>query len=137
VDALTISFDDPFWLGGTSYLASFSTNHKMGSVMTGAGDSLEAILETGDTMLGGQGRSTVEWMRPISDATAATIAAGASLKPTDAPTYTGAVSMQPSGRCPLRGVNGNFTRAKLTIPAGATWTFASGVDLKAKPAGAR
>jgi len=137
VDALTISFDDPFWLGGTSYLASFSTDHKMGSVLTGAGDSLEAILETGDTMLGGQGRSTVEWMRPISDATAATIAAGASLKPTDAPTYTGAVSMQPSGRCPLRGVNGNFTRAKLTIPAGATWTFASGVDLKAKPAGAR
>ena len=67
----------------------------------------------------------------------ATIAASASLKPTDTPTYTGTVSMQPSGRCPLRGVNGNFTRAKLTIPAGAAWTFANGVDLKAKPAGAR
>jgi hypothetical protein len=76
-------------------------------------------------------------MRPLSDATTATIKASASLVPTDAPTYTNAVSMQPSGRCPMRGVNGNFTRAKLVIPAGATWTFASGVDLKAKPAGAR
>jgi hypothetical protein len=137
VDAMTVSFDDPFWLGGTSYLAGFSTSHKMGSVVTGSGDSLQATLETGDTMLGGQGRSTVEWMRPLTDAPTATIAASASLKPTDTPTYTGTVSMQPSGRCPLRGVNGNFTRAKLTIPAGAAWTFANGVDLKAKPAGAR
>lgn len=137
VDAMTVSFDDPVWLGGANYLAGFSTLHKMGSILGGAGPSLEAVFETGDTMLGGQGRSTVEWMRPISDATTATIAAGASLVPTDSPTYTGAVSMQPSGRCPLRGVNGNFTRAKLTIPAGAAWTFANGVDLKAKPAGAR
>jgi hypothetical protein len=137
VDALTISFDDPFWLGGTSYLAGFSTNHKMGSVIAGTGASLQATFETGDTMLGGQGRSTVEWMRPITDATTATIAATASMKPTDAPTYTNAVSMQPSGRCPLRGVNGNFTRAKMIIPAGSSWTFASAVDLQAKPAGAR
>ena len=137
VDALTVSFDDPFWLGGADYLAGFSTSHKMGSIICGAGDAIEATLETGDTMLGGQGRSTVEWMRPLSDATTATIAAGASLVPTDTPTYTSAVAMQPSGRCPLRGVNGNFTRAKLVIPAAATWTFASGIDLKAKPAGAR
>lgn len=137
VDALTVSFDDPFWLGGTSYLAAFSTAHKMGSIITGAGASLQATFETGDTMLGGQGRSTVEWMRPITDAPTATIAASASLVPTDSPTYTSAVSMQPSGRCPLRGVNGNFTRAKLIVPAATSWTFANGVDLKAKPAGAR
>ena len=109
----------------------------MGSVITGSGAALQATFETGDAAIGGQGRSSVEWMRPITDATAATIAAAASLKPTDSPTYTNAVSMQPSGRCPLRGVNGNFTRAKMVIPAAATWTFANGIDLKAKPAGAR
>lgn len=133
IDTMTISFDDPFFLGGTTYFGGFSTSHTLGSF---AGDNLAATLETGDYALN-QGRASVEWFRPITDATTATVAGAGSMKPTTSPTFQSDVSQQISGRCPQRGVNGNFVRAKIKIPSAASWTFVKAIDLKARAAGVR
>lgn len=133
IDAMTISFDDPFFLGGAHYFAGFNTAHKLGSF---SGDTTAATMETGDYALA-KGTSSVEWFRPIIDAPTATVAGAGSLKPAQTLTFKGAVSQQPSGRCPQRGVMGNFIRAKLQVPAATEWTFATAIDLKAKANGSR
>lgn len=134
IDTMTISFDDPFFLGGTSYFAGINLDHKLGSF---AGDSVEATLESGYFPLGNGGRSSIEWVRPITDATTATIACAATQKPEMTPTFGQAVSQQVSGRCMIRGANGNFSRIKKVIPASADWSYAKGFEFKAKAAGAR
>jgi hypothetical protein len=134
VDSMTVSFDDPIFLGGTSYFAGINTDHMMGSF---SGPNVAATFETGDYPLGGLGRASVEWFRPITDATMATIAGAGAMKPGDSPTYQAAVTQQASGRCPQRGVNGNFVRAKMQIPDSAAWSYAEAIDLKVKAAGAR
>ena len=45
----------------------------------------------------------------------------------DAYTTGAAVAANSTGVCPMR-INARYHRAKLTIPAGATWTFATGID---------
>lgn len=132
IDEMTISFDDPFFLGGSEYFAGFKDNHIMGSF---AGDALAATMETGDMALGDV--ASIEWFRPITDATTATVAGAGAMKPTQTPTFKGAISQQVSGRCPQRGVIGNFIRSKTQIPAASEWTFAKAVEFKARKAGVR
>lgn len=134
VDAMTVSFDDPIFLGGTSYFAGFDTTHKFGSF---SGSTVAAIFETGDYQPNPAGRTSVENFRPITDAPSVTVSGGASQQPVETPTYGSDVSMQPSGICPQRNVNGNFIRAKTKIPAAATWTYAKAVDFKIKASGKR
>lgn len=134
MDEMTVSFDDPVFLGGAYYFGGFSTDHRFGSF---SGSPVEAIFDTGDMMIGSKGRASVEWVRPITDAITVTIAAAASMIPTDSPSFRPAVSKQPSGRCPMRGVNGNYIRVRQTIAAGQEWTFANAADFKAKSEGAR
>jgi hypothetical protein len=133
IDAMTISFDDPFFLGGSRYFGGFNSAHKLGSF---SGSAVAAILETGDYALT-KGPASVEWFRPVTDAPTATVAGAGSMKLASDATYRGAISQQASGRCPQRQVMGNYVRAKVQVPAAADWTFASGVDLKAKANGAR
>ncbi len=133
IDAMTISFDDPFFLGGARYFGGFTSAHKLG---TFSGSSVEAIFETGDFALS-NGPATVEWLRPITDAVGVTMCGAGTMSPAQNPTFTPSVSQQASGRCPQRGVMGNFVRAKMTIPAATTWSFATAVDYKAKANGAR
>jgi hypothetical protein len=133
IDDMTISFDDPFFLGGTRYFGGFSPEHKLG---TFSGDSVAAVLETGDFALT-QGPATVEWLRPISDSTGATMAGAGTMRPAQTVTFKPAISQQASGRCPQRGVMGNYVRAKMQIPAADTWTFVTAIDYKGKAMGAR
>jgi hypothetical protein len=133
IDTLTISFDDPFFLGGAGYFAGFNTDHTLGSF---AGDALEATMETGSYALA-KGRASIEWFRPVTDSSLAKVAGAATLIPESAPTYGASVSQQVSGRCPQRGINGNYVSAKMIIPAAASWTFSTAIDLKAREAGAR
>jgi hypothetical protein len=129
-----ISFDDPFWQGGTFYFAAFDTLHKLASF---TGSNLEATLTLGPVSLFDGMRGSVEWIKPISDTTAATCAGGAQVRPGDTITYQSAVAQQASGRCPQRNVNGFYLAAKTVIPAASTWTYARGIEFKAKAAGVR
>ena len=130
----SISFDDPFWQGGSFYFAAFDTTHKLASF---SGSNLEATLTVGVVSLIDGMRASIEWIKPIADTAAATCAGGYQVRPGDAITYASAVSQQTSGRCPQRNVNGFYHAAKVVIPAASSWTFARGVEFKAKAAGVR
>jgi hypothetical protein len=129
-----ISSDDPFFFGGTFYMAAFDTAHKLASF---TGDTLEATLETGSFPIMDGRRARVEWLKPIADTVAATMAGGAHVRPGDAITFATPVAQQTSGRCPQRGVNGFYCAAQMVIPAATDWTYASGLEFKANPAGQR
>jgi hypothetical protein len=134
VDTMTVSSDDPSFLGGSYYFAGIDLDHKLGSF---SGSPVAATFETGDYALGALGRATVEWFRPITDAPTVTIAGSGAMVPGGTPTFNADVSMQPSGRCPQRMVNGNFVRGRMKIPQATSWSYAKAIDLKAKAAGAR
>ena len=133
-DLTNIGPDDPFWLGGAVYFAAMSTSHKLGSF---SGDAMEATLEWGESPMFDGRRASVEWIKPVADTTAATVAGGSKVRPGDTITYQSAVSQQDSGRCPQRGVNGFYLAARIVVPAAETWTYASGLEWSARQAGMR
>lgn len=128
----SISFDDPFYQGGAFYFGAFDTTHKLASF---AGANMEATFETNEVMLVDGRRSSIEWVKPVTDASGATVAAGSKVKPSDTMTFQSQVSQQASGRCPQRGANGFYHAAKMVIPASETWTYVRGVEFK--PSAAR
>lgn len=117
--------DDPFWLGGALYLAAMTQAHKLASFSAA---NLEATLTSSLSMLFDGRRASIAWVKPVADTTAATVAAGYAVRPGDAATYVTTVAQQASGRCPQRGANGFYHAAKVTVPAGTTWTYARGVE---------
>lgn len=134
VDAMTVSFDDPAFLGGAYYFAGFNTDHKMGSF---TGSAIAATFTTNQQRANISGRATVMSFEPMTDAATATVAGAATDGPDPDPTFLSAVSMQQSRRCPQRGVNGNYIAAQTVIAADQTWTFAEGVNVELKRAGKR
>jgi hypothetical protein len=131
IDVMTISLDDPTWLGGSISLAGFTTGNAMGLF---TGSNLEAVIEPSD-LTAGQ-RLLVREAVPNADTTAATIAVGARERVGDAYTFRAAVSQQASGRVPVRASGRQF-RPRVVIPAGSSWTQAFGVTLTGEPAGQR
>lgn len=121
----SISFDDPYYQGGAFYFAAFDADHKLASF---AGSNLEATFETNEIGLLEGRRSSVSYIKPIADTTAATAAAGSKVRPGDTISFQSAVSQEASGRCPQRGANGFYHAAKVVIPAGETWSYAKGVE---------
>lgn len=123
----SISFDDPYYQGGAFYFAAMNTDHRMASF---AGDNLEATFQTNEMPMLEARRSSVQWIKPITDASGATAAAGAKVKPSDTIALQSQVSQQASGRCPQRGANGFYHAAKVVIPAAASWTYARGLEFE-------
>lgn len=130
----SISFDDPFYQGGSFYFGAFNTDHKLASF---SGANAEATFESNENMLFDGQRTSIAYVKPIADCVNATAAAGAKVRPGDTVTFQSAVSQQASGRCPQRGANGFYHAAKVVIPAGETWTFARGVEFAASAARAQ
>lgn len=131
VDAMTISLDDPIWLGSSLSFAGFTTDNAMG-VFTGA--NLEATLETSDLASGA--RLLLREAMPLSDTTAATVSIGARERTGDIFSFKAAASQQASGRVPIRASGRQF-RPRIVIPAGSTWTHAQGVTLMGQAQGVR
>lgn len=133
VDALTVSFDDPSFLGGVFYKGAMDYSHRLCSF---SGDAVAATLETGDFQINPQGRSLMRYATPIGDATDFTVKIGAKERQGDAFTWGSAVAQEASGRCPTRA-SGRFFRARLEAPSGSGWTHVNGVEFDAAMAGVR
>jgi hypothetical protein len=137
IDGLEYPVDSRFWSGsGQLYLAGFDTTHKQGFF---SGSTLEAIVETGDEQPI-QGRlSLLRGLRPMVEGSMVTptISIGYRKTLSDSIAYTAPTPVNSTGFCPTRA-NGRYLRAKMTIPAASSWTFARGVDdLKISPMGRR
>jgi hypothetical protein len=125
----TFSFDDPLYQGGALYFAAVRVgDHK---IVSFSGQNWEATFELSPGALFDGRRASIAWVKPLTDASGATAAAGAKVKPSDAITFQSQVAQQASGRCPQRGAEGFYHAAKVVIPQGETWTWARGVEFAA------
>ena len=132
IDGLPYSLDHSFWKGGAPLLAVFSSDNKMSYF---AGDNMQATMVTGDGQLDGK-RVLVRGTRPHIDTTEATVALAGRERDGDAVSYGPTESMEDTGEVP-GWASGNYVRAKVVVPSGATWTSAKGLDTDAVDAGER
>jgi hypothetical protein len=122
IDNFPSSFDS-FATSVTPEIAAFNVNHVLGFFR---GSNLEATIDTGAQNADGR-RVFVRGFRPITDATTVF---GSVLT---AERWPGAVSATPEsqmdalGLCPQRAST-RYARGRIRIPAGTTWSFASGLE---------
>ena len=110
-----------------------SLGHQLG-FFTGA--NLEATLETSEQSVPGR-RGRLKGFRPVTDAAACYGAIGArETLQEQAIAYSAEQAVNGRGLCPAN-VSTRLARARLRIPAGTSWTFATGVEPEFKPEGKR
>jgi len=131
LDALTFSLDS-ISSGALAQLSGVSAAHAVGFY---AGSNLAATLQTaeqGDALA----RMRVQALRPITDAAAAqgAVAYRDTLQAT--PALSGATAINAQGLCP-QNVSARYARGQLTIPYGAAWSFAAGIEPQFVPEGAQ
>jgi len=122
IDALAFSLDDVA-LSALPKIAIFDSNHKLG-FCTGA--NLEATLDTAEQTLDGR-RVRVKGLRPITDAATCYGAIGTRENMQDTVAYSDEQAVNSKGLCPAN-VSTRLARARLRIPAGVAWSFASGFE---------
>jgi hypothetical protein len=100
------------------------------------GPPMKAIIETADFQPVPGKRGFVKGCQPFTDAAAATIAVGRKERPSDATVWTAERPIDRRGWAWMRSM-GRIQRVRMTIPAGADWSHAQGIELSMKPDGAR
>lgn len=131
LDSLPYSLDSPAWKAGASVIGIFGSDHKLSYLQ---GSNLEARLTTADG--GAPSRVFIRSVRPHIDATSATVAIAARERDGDAVVFGTSEAMEDTGEVPAHA-SGFLARARITVPAGATWTQAKGLDTNAKRRGGR
>ena len=132
-DSMTSTSMDSTTIGGGSpLLAGFNTSNQF---VTYTGATLAALVETGETDDKGR-RVFVSGLRPLTDAAAPTAAVGYRDTFNASIAYTSLTGIEATGVCPQR-INTRYARARVYIPAAATWTYLQGVDVQMQRAGKR
>jgi hypothetical protein len=131
VDTSPYGPDSRFWAGAKSILAGFDNSHRMGFF---SGPALAATLETGDLDLNGGRFASVTGIRPIADTASITAAIGYRNDQADGVAYTSATAPMRDGFCP-QYISARYPRARLSIPAGATWSHVSGYEPRLRQSG--
>lgn len=133
LDDLPFSLDSNAWKGGKLLLGAVGTSHRLQG-FTGA--NLAATIETleGEPVPGT--RTRVRFTMPMVNATSATVQLGHRCRLADSVTWDAAVAVDARGRAATRAYDRYF-RARVNIPASATWSHAQGVDFITFPGGGR
>jgi hypothetical protein len=123
IETLPFSLDS-YSTGTSPEIAMFDTTHVLGFFR---GLNLEATLESAEYGQDGR-RFFVSGFRPITDA--ATVYGSCSKRETMGATRSYSTEALASTRTQLvpQRVSTRYSRAKIRIPAGETWTFAQGVE---------
>ena len=122
IDALAFSLDDVA-LSALPKVAIVDSSHRLG-FCTGA--NLEATLDTSEQALDGR-RLRAKGLRPITDATTCYGSIGARESTQGTVTFGNEHAVNDKGLCPTN-VSTRLARARLRIPAGVAWSFASGIE---------
>lgn len=129
-----ISFDDSSYRGGRPFLTAFNLNHNYG-LFNGA--AMAATIDTGEYE-GPEGRRIfVNCVRPDVDMpfpTATIQVAQRDQLIGDPLNFTAAVAQEASGECPIMA-EARLLRFRMSLPAGAAWRHATGVDVMRKATG--
>ena len=122
LDALTLSLD-AYATAVQPEIAQFSGSHVLGFFR---GANLEATMESAEQGTD-ENRITIRGFRPITDAAA--LYGSVSYRDTPSATATAGAEVlvnARTGRCDVRR-DTRYSRFKVRIPAGTTWTFCAGV----------
>ena len=130
LDALAFSLDDVS-NAALSRLSAVNGAHKLGFF---SGANLEATLDTAEQTL--DRRLRVKGLRPVTDAAICFGAVGAREHLAAAVSYSSEQAVNGRGVCPAN-VSTRLARGRLRIPAGAAWSFASGLEPDFAPEGKR
>lgn len=122
VDALTGSLDG-YPASSTPEIAAINADHRLGFFN---GQNLEATLVTAEQGVDHR-RIYVRGIRPITDAVTVYGSISKRENVQVNPSFTPETLINAQGMCPARAST-RYARGKIRIPAGAQWTFASGVE---------
>ena len=129
LDTISSSIDDlPFSLDNfaTATPAKLSGMTSDGELGFFTGENLEAVIETAEQ--GGDGRRIfVRSTRPVTDAGSVYVSISGREEIENDVAYATESAVNAIGICPHR-VSTRYARARMRIPAGTDWTFASGVE---------
>lgn len=131
METLLYSLDSPFWKGGVNLLGVFGLDHKLSHL---EGTNMEAFFETSDGRTAT--RNVIVGTRPQIDAEDIKVAVATREKDGDAIAYEVKESLEDTGVVPA-WASGNLIRARVTVPADQSWTFAKGLETVEKQAGTR
>jgi hypothetical protein len=132
LEDLPFSLDSSVWKGGLTNLAFFSDSSSLAFLTS---DPLEATLETTETRINPQGRAFISSVFPQVDAAGVTVQVAHRNLPTDSLTYSSAITVNSyNGQADFR-IDNRFHRGIVTIPAGASWNDAMGVQIDFTPTG--
>lgn len=134
LDALPFSLDSAAYAGGAAVLAGFDLNHYLGYFN---GTAMAPIVDTEEIQPFNGQRTFVRNVRPIVDGNVTpTVAIGTRLESETTVMFNAGTAMNSLGWCPQR-TNGQYTRARITLPAASVFRHIQGVEIDADPAGQR
>lgn len=118
--------DDPSYAGGAPALGLVTLDNRLALLN---GPALEALVETPDAMLSRPDRAFVRGLRLDSDADdwRAQVGTRETTRQADAVRYRPETAPNFERFAPCRA-SGRYHRARIRIPAGAAWSYASGVE---------
>lgn len=133
VDLTPIPVDDPRWSGGRRIMSFIDSD---GMLSYASGLNAEAVLTTGDANPAGHRAMRITETWPIVDASEV-------FARLDSREYLGGALRQgieyvrsAVGYCPTNE-RGRYFRARVRIPAGASWRFAQGLEINGEDEGRR
>ncbi|MGV7034846.1 hypothetical protein [Methylobacterium symbioticum] len=129
------SLDDPAYAGGAPALGVMTADNRLGLL---TGPSLEALFETPDAMLARPNRAFMRGVRLDSDADdwRAAIGTRESLGKSVPVRWRAETGPNAERFAPCRA-SGRYHRARVRIPAGTAWSYASGIEPDATTEGGR
>jgi hypothetical protein len=132
IETLNLSSLDAISNAALSQLSGINANGALGFF---TGGNLQATLETPEH--GGDGRRIfVRGARVVSDAPTINVQVSGRESPQATQTYTTASSIDTRGFAPQR-LSTRYSRTRVIIPSGTSWTFAAGVEPDVSPEGLR
>lgn len=134
LETLPYSLDSRVWTGGRLQIGAFNTSNAFGFF---DGMNLAATLDTTEAEINDNAITYVNRAWAECDASTAQVAVGYRNRTADPVTFTAAQTINTTTSSIGVRATGRFHRARVTIPSGANWNFAQGVDFDARTAGKR
>ena len=133
LDTLPFSLDSQAWAGGSLLMGAFDPTHTLGYMN---GPALAPTVDTEERQFFQGQRAFFRNARPLVDADVPTVAVGTRDKTEDTVNFNVGTAMNDLGWCPQRG-SGRLMRARITLPAGSSFTHIQGTELDVSPVGVR
>jgi hypothetical protein len=129
------SLDDPIYAGGGPSLGVITADNRLALLN---GPNLEALFETAEAMISRPNRTFVDAVRLDSDADDWRVAVGGREAPSQSRPVVYRTETGPTVEqfAPCRS-SARYHRARVRIPAGTAWSYASAIEPRARAEGLR